>query len=41
MRIGKYDREYTVQTTINGREMPSSANWLAWIDKDSGFTLSP
>ena len=41
MRIGKYGREYTVQTTIDGREIPAASNWLAWIDKDSGFTLSP
>lgn len=40
-RIGKYGREYTAQITIDGREMPSDANWLAWIDKTDGFTLSP
>ncbi len=41
LRIGKYGREYTAQLTIDGREMPSDANWLAWIDKSDGFTLLP
>ena len=40
-RIGKYGRDYTVQITVDGREMPSSANWLAFVDKDAGFTLKP
>ena len=41
LRIGKYGREYTAQLTIDGREMPTDANWMAWIDKADGFTLSP
>ena len=41
LRIGKYGREYTAQLTIDGREMPSDSNWLAWIDKGDGFTLTP
>ena len=40
LRIGKYGREYTAQLTIDGREMPSDANWMAWIDTSDGFTLS-
>lgn len=40
-RIGKYGRDYTVQITVDGREMPSLSNWLAFVDKDAGFTLKP
>lgn len=40
LRIGKYGREYTAQLTIDGREMPSESNWLAWVDTADGFTLS-
>ena len=40
-RIGKYGRDYTVQITVDGREMPSSSNWLAFVDKNAGFTLKP
>ena len=40
-RIGRYGRDYTVQITVDGREMPSQSNWLAFVDKDAGFTLKP
>lgn len=40
-RIGKYGRDYTVQITIDGFEMPSMSNWLAFVEKDAGFKLKP
>ena len=40
-RIGLYGRDYTVQITVDGREMPSLSNWLAFVEKDGGFTLKP
>lgn len=40
-RIGQYGRDYTVQITVDGREMPSMSNWLTFVEKDAGFTLKP